>query len=153
MTRTDSGRNLWPYLVYGGYGLFALIAIGGAVVLSRSRVDLVSPDYYAQQIGYEGRLNAMRQAALPGHSFQIGPVQAGAFEIQRPATATNMVTGTASLYRPDDQTLDLSMPITFSPAGSMSIPVQGLKAGSWRLKLEWEADKTAHYQEISVYLP
>ncbi|MFO1492038.1 MAG: FixH family protein [Kiritimatiellia bacterium] len=153
MTKTESRANWWPYVVYGGYGLFACIAIGGAILLSRSRVDLVSADYYAQQIGYEGRLNAMRAASLPGHAFQMGLIRDGVLEIQRPSAPAGAITGTACLYRPSDPSLDLSLPLTLSAGGAMSIPVKGLKSGSWRLKLEWEVEKTAHYQEISVNLP
>ena len=152
MSEPKKSFNIWPYAVFGGYGLFACVMIGTAIVLSQERVDLVTPDYYAHQIKYEAHLDATRAAARPGYAFLIGEIKDGVVRLVRPPAATDPVSGTATLYRPSDKDKDVSRPIELT-AGIMKLDVAGLQSGVWRLKLEWESAKTAHYQEVDLYLP
>ncbi len=153
MSETKKPFNIWPYAVFGGYGLFACVTIGTAIVLSQERVDLVTPDYYAQQLQHESRMEATRAAALPGHAFQVGEVKDGSLRLARPPAAPAELRGTATLYRPSDKDQDFSRPIELGNDGVMNLDLAGLQHGVWRLKLEWEAAQTAHYQEVDLFLP
>ena len=153
MSEPKKSFNVWPYAIFGGYGLFACIMIGTVIVLSRERVDLVTPEYYANQIKYEAHLDATRAAARPGYAFLIGEIKDGVVRLVRPSAVTEPLSGTATLYRPSDKDKDVSRPIELGEDGGMNLAVAGLQPGVWRLKLEWEVAKTAHYQEVDLFLP
>ena len=101
MSEPKKSFNIWPYAVFGGYGLFACVMIGTAIVLSQERVDLVTPDYYAHQIKYEAHLDATRAAARPGHAFLVGEIKDGVVPLVRPPAATDPVSGKPLTMRMD----------------------------------------------------
>ncbi|MFC7666954.1 FixH family protein [Hymenobacter humi] len=63
---TTSSRNIWPYAIVATFVLFAAY-IGYMVQRAmRTNVDLVSADYYQQELAHQQRMESVaRTAALP----------------------------------------------------------------------------------------
>jgi nitrogen fixation protein FixH len=143
-------RNLWPHAIVATFVLFAAY-IGTMVQQAlRTSVDLVSPDYYQQELRFQQRLDAVaRTAALPA------PVrihfEAAARRLQLtlpPALAGQPVQGTLQFFRPSDQRLDLRLP--FAPTGQppqQTLSTRALRPGLWRLRLDFTAAGQAYFLE------
>lgn len=143
-------RTLWPYAIIATFVLFACF-IGYMVQRAfRADVDLVSPDYYKQEIAYQQRMESVaRTAALPA-PVQIDYDRA----TQRltlqlpPALAGQAVRGTLHFFRPSNQKLDFKLP--FAPVGSptrQQLNTSKLQPGFWRLRVDFEAGGQQYFVE------
>lgn len=150
-----SHRSLWPYAVIVTFVLFASY-IGFMVSRAmRTSVDLVSPDYYQQELRYQQRMESVaRTQALPA------PVQVRyerttqRLTLQLPsALARQAVRGELHFFRPSDQQLDFTLP--FAPAGDparQELSTARLAAGYWRLQVDFTAGGQPYFieKELSI---
>lgn len=148
-------RTSWPYAIVATFVLFASY-IGYMVQHAlRTTVDLVSPDYYQQELRYQQRMESVaRTAALPA------PVQVryepGAQRLTLalpPALAGQAVQGQVHFFRPSDQALDFTLP--FAPTGEprqQQVNTSRLQAGYWRLRLDFTASGQQYFveKELSI---
>ena len=148
-------RTLWPYAVIATFVLFASF-IGYMVQRAfHTDVELVSPDYYKQEIAYQKRMESVaRTAALPA------PVQidydraAQRLTLQLPsALAGQPVGGTLHFFRPSDQKLDFKLP--FAPVGSparQQLNTSKLQPGYWRLRIDFTAGDHQYFIEKELII-
>ncbi|MBD2767916.1 FixH family protein [Hymenobacter sp. BT664] len=152
---TTTRRNLWPAAIIATFVLFAGY-IGYMVQQAmRTSVDLVSVDYYQQELAFQQRLESVaRTAALPAPvrvSYQPG---ARRLTLQLPPSlAAQAVHGTLHFFRPSDQRLDFKLP--FEPTGDSArqhLNTSRLRPGHWRLRLDFTAGRQQYFieQELTI---
>ncbi|MET4108317.1 FixH family protein [Hymenobacter sp. UYP22] len=148
-------RTRWPYAIVAAFVLFASF-IGYLVQQAmRTSVELVSPDYYQQELTYQQRMETVaRTAALPA-PVQIEPDAATRrLRLQLPAAmAGQPVAGTIHLFRPSDQRLDFSLPLRPSTALQQQVSTAKMPAGYWRVRLDFTAGGQAYCVERTITLP
>ena len=143
-------RTLWPYAVIAAFVLFAGF-IGYMVQRAfHTDVDLVSPDYYKQEIAYQQRMESVaRAAALPAPVRIDYDRAAQRLTLQLPpALAGQPVRGTLHFFRPSNQKLDFKLP--FEPVGNSAqqqLNMSRLQPGHWRLRLDFEAGGQQYFIE------
>jgi len=150
VTSPSRSRSRWPYAIIAAFVLFAGY-IGFMVQQAlRTTVDLVSPDYYQQELCYQQRIEATaRTAALPA-PVRV-KVEAAARRLRLtlpPALAGQPVRGTLQFFRPADQRLDFTVP--FAPAGQplqQALSTRALRPGHWRLRLAFTAGPQEYFLE------
>ncbi|GAA4495897.1 hypothetical protein GCM10023172_08410 [Hymenobacter ginsengisoli] len=148
-------RTLWPYAIIATFVLFAGY-IGFMVQRAmRTTVDLVSPDYYQQELRYQQRMESVaRTAALPAPvQVQYEPARQRLTLTLPPALAGQPVRGQVHFFRPSDQKLDFTLP--FAPSGerpAQQLSTSRLQAGYWRLRLDFEAGGQQYFleKELSI---
>jgi hypothetical protein len=121
--------NLWPYAIIATFVLFASY-IGFMVQQAmRTSVDLVSADYYQQEIAYQKRIESVaRTAALPA------PVQ-----VRYDGEAQRL-------------TLDFKLPFTPAENAPQQLNTAKLQPGYWRLRIDFVAGGQQYFvdQELSI---
>ena len=143
-------RTLWPYAIIATFVLFACF-IGYMVQRAfHTDVELVSPDYYKQEIAYQQRMESVaRTAALPAPVRIDYDRAAQRLTLQLPAALTRQpVRGTLHFFRPSDQKLDFKLP--FEPVGSparQQLNTSKLQPGYWRLRIDFEAGNQQYFVE------
>lgn len=146
-------RSRWPYAIIAAFVLFAGF-IGYMVRQAmRTSVDLVSPDYYAQELQHQQRMSAVaRTAALPAGAVAIGyDAAARTVALQLTAAlARQQPSGQLQFFRPSDQALDFSVPLQPDAQGRQRLSTARLKPGYWRLRLDFEAAGQAYFVEKSI---
>ena len=110
------------------------------VVLSfrdpESNHDLVTEDYYKQELTYQQDIDAARNLEQPGARIQVAKTPDG-LRIGFPeAFAPEKIKGTISLYRPSNKQLDFKTPIQLSER-QLLIPKSRLLDGRWDIRIEW----------------
>ena len=63
------------------------------------------------------------------------------------------LTGTVTLYRPSDLTLDRTWELKLDAARRHILPVGELASGLWRVRVQWSDGAGEFYQEAVVTLP
>ena len=148
-------RSLWPYAIIAVFVLFAGY-IGYMVQRAmRTNVDLVSADYYQQELAYQQRMESVaRTAALPAPVEVTHDRATQRLTLQLPpALASQAVQGTLHFFRPSDEKLDFRLP--FTPTGDparQQLSTSKLLPGRWRLRLDFTAGGQQYYvdKELTI---
>lgn len=114
------------------------------------RVDLVSPDYYAQSLQLDRRMEAERNALALGTTLSIAERSDRTIRVSLPRELAAAATGTIRLYRassaPDDRELALAVNVD----GYQDVALDGLAAGRWTVQVQWTALGRAYYVHRDV---
>ena len=146
MTPTKS-RTIWPYAIIAVFVLFAGY-IGYMVQQAmRTTVDLVSPDYYQQELAYQKRMESVaRTAALPAPVELRYEAAAQRLLLRLPPTmAGQPVQGQIHFFRPSDQKLDFTLPLQAGPRQQFN--TAQMQAGYWRVRLDFTAGSQTYFVE------
>ncbi|WP_400191590.1 FixH family protein [Hymenobacter sp. B81] len=148
-------RSLWPYAIIATFVLFALF-IGSMVKQAMSSsVDLVSKDYYRQELEHQQRMEATaRTRALAAEAVVRYQAAAHQLEVQLPAALQGQaLSGTVQFFRPSDQTRDFSVPLQPDADLRQVLSTARLQPGYWRVRLDFSADGQRYFVEQNVTIP
>jgi len=125
------------------------------VVLSfrdpQSNHDLVTEDYYQQELKYQEDLDAADNLDKTGWQIQVAKTAEGLRVGFPEALAPQKIKGTISLYRPSNKQLDFKTPIQLSER-QLLIPKSRLLDGRWDIRIEWMYEgKPYLYQNKLTY--
>jgi hypothetical protein len=132
--------------------LVYLLFVAGIMFLvlqsGRQKIDLVTPDYYEQEIKYQERIDQSKRAeALTGKlSVQS---QGDSLIIRFPEEqAAREIKGHLWVYYPADESLDVKADIrTGNGRAVMVLPVNEKRSGMSILKTNWSCEGIDYYTE------
>ncbi len=105
----------------------------------RSNHDLVTEDYYKQELTYQLEIDAMQRAKGLSTPLKVERIASGML-IQFPKNmAPDKIEGKVSLYRPSNKHLDFDLPISLSNT-HLLIPDKRLLDGRWDMDVKWTYD-------------
>ncbi len=142
----------WGYKILFVYLLFVAGIMYLVFQSSNQKIDLVTEDYYEQEIKYQERIEQMKRANELSENVVVD-VGEGVIDIIFPSEFNGWkVTGNATLYYPANDKMDLSAMVRTDDAKfRMSIP--GDRTGVHILKLNWESGGVTYYSELQLFLP
>lgn len=144
----------WPRLIIAGYVLF-IAYIGNFVRMAMSSdVDLVSKDYYKQEIAYGQHMNTVAQTKENKAEIQITLAgAAGQLVVAFPEFyAGKNVQGTVKFFRPSDAKLDFDLPLNLNDARQQFIPVERLQPGLWKVQVSSEVNGKNYFTQQTITL-
>lgn len=144
-------KSWWPVGLISVFVLFiSWIATFIGIAVSNS-MDLVSPDYYEQEILYQQRIDSMnRLNGLTGFSIRHD-ANVHEISVQLPEEHIGKaVTGRFKFYRPDDAKLDHSIAIQPSETGRQTLSIGDLKPGGWKLETSWVLGDETFYASTNI---
>jgi hypothetical protein len=141
----------WGYKIVIVYCLFIAGILTMVYKCTQQNVDLVSENYYDQEVKYQDQYNRMENSNLPENKLVIN-ASLGLAEVQFPAAYVNSkVDGKVTFFRPDNKNLDFSVPVELT-AGVQKIQSDKLTKGYWKVQIYWNADGKPFYQESKVHI-
>lgn len=137
----------WGKGIFIFYSLF-VIAILWVVVFSFSvDVNLVSDDYYKQEIAYESQIERIKNSESLVEKPTI-VLKSNFVELTFP---TNLKPkGTILFFRPSDSSQDRRIAIALGANGTQQVDFSTQEGGKWIAKLTWSQDKKEYYQEFII---
>jgi len=141
-------RNLWPLGVTLAFALFITGTAALIVTAVSQKGDLVSANYYEQEIKYQTRLDQLNRAASLTDQVTVAfDNVARQIRISLPASHANPQTsGRVQLYRPSAAGLDRELKLELDASGSQSLDAASLEPGLWKVRIHW----TSHQQDYFV---
>ena len=150
-TKKSSGR-LWAWGTVIVYCLFAGGTIGFVLFASTQKVELVSDDYYKNEVVYHdqiervNRTNALDES-VEWHLSDDKKTLDFLFSLRL------VKEGTITFYRPSASAMDKIYTIKTDEAGSQQVSLAGLQEGMWRVKVQWQDnDGKSYYKEANLTL-
>ncbi len=117
----------------------------------RANHDLVTDDYYKQELAYQNEINASKSATDMNATLEVIKSEEGLSIFFPKQFDYKEITGTVSLYRPSNKHLDVDFPISLSKT-HLLIPDNSLLDGRWDIKIKWKYQgKTFLHKEKLVY--
>jgi nitrogen fixation protein FixH len=154
MTSASPTRTVWPYAIIAVFVLFAGY-IGYMVQQAmRTSVDLVSADYYQQELAYGQRMKSVaRTAALPAPVELTHDADAREVRVQLPASlAGQALQGQVHFFRPSDQKLDFALPLRPNAELRQRLSTAAMRPGYWRVRLDFTAGEQAYFVEKELLI-
>ncbi|WP_181304060.1 FixH family protein [Rufibacter sp. XAAS-G3-1] len=145
-------RSMLPYLI-----VLVLVSFAGYIGFMvygamKSEVNLVSEEYYAEELEYTNRMKQVSRAQQLETPIQI--ISAPAAEqlvIQFPAELA-AAKGTVHLFRPSDGKLDITLPLQLNAEGLQHLTTANLKKGKWRVQVTGKVGEKEYYQAQEITL-
>jgi len=137
-------------LVYIGFVAMILTLVFKA---NKENIDLVAPDYYAQELVYQARINAIARASLLADRPAVKADSSGV-QITMPVETHGQITsGEVRFFRPSDAALDRSFPLIPEANGSVMISPKTLTGGYYLAQISWMMKGESYYFEESILIP
>jgi hypothetical protein len=142
----------WGYKIVFVYSVFVAGILYLVVQSSRQQMDLVTDDYYAQEIRYQEKIDQTKRASALSEPIRYQVIAAG-IEVNFPKEfAGKMIMGNALLYYPANEKKDVSANIN-TTQGQMLISIPDKRSGMHILKINWEVEGVSYYFEEAIFLP
>lgn len=144
-------KNPWPIaLTVLCVSAFAF-ATWIAVTMIRQKVELVTPDYYAQDLKHEERMAQQQRARELENPLRVEwQASSQSVVVKLPSP---QATGTIHLYRPSDSKLDRRFDIAPDASGVQTLPADDLASGPWQVIIAWHQNDSSYYQTESLVIP
>ena len=142
----------WGTGILFSYVLFMGITILTTVYFMNQDVNLVTDDYYQQEIKYQDQIDKIeRTNSLP--EKPVIDFDGKGINLAFPNSLLNEnVTGKIHFYRPSNPALDFEIPLSLNNDGSQFISTTQLASGFWRLKLNWTINGNEYYNKKEVII-
>lgn len=139
-----------------GHGLtitfIAFAALIGTLVYKSvtTRCDLVTKDYYKEELEYQNRIDAIKNAnALsPAHIEQNN----NAVTIQLPKETLDSAQGEIWFYCKSDERKDKKFVLHPNQNGEQTIYKNQLFKENYIVKISWNAQQTPYYTEQTIFI-
>jgi nitrogen fixation protein FixH len=144
-------RVNWGTGIALAYALFVAGTTAFVIFALGRPVELVSADYYEQSLTYDQRLDAARRGDALGDAVRVAQAPDGrALIVRLPRERASASTGTLTLYRPSSEAADRVVPLALDAEGDQRVPLAGVAAGRWIVKIEWQSQGRRYYRQAAV---
>src|SRR5690606_2998013 len=130
------------------------VLIGTLVFRSmRVKVDLVSKDYYKEELAYQQVIDSKNNAQALSSPVKINRVEEGVL-IELPYEMHGRsVTGNLWFYCPSNSLKDKKLPLQVDEEGRQLVPLSFTSGGNYILKMDWATEGRHYFQEARVAIP
>ena len=131
--------------------LFICGTISLVVFACSQKQDLVSSDYYEQEIRFQGHLEKLERAHRSARPASIVyDSVAGCIRISVTREAGIPVNGDIQLYRPSAAGMDQHFKLSLDSQGMQSLDASALRSGLWKVRVSWMVDNQEYFLEKSI---
>jgi nitrogen fixation protein FixH len=140
----------WGFGIAAVYTLFVGSMIVFAIKASQQHYDLVSDNYYEDAVGYQQKIDAVKNASVSGLSIKYLSDN-NAVEIISEGETKN-VSGTLTFYKPDKAGDDFQLSFSTDDTGKQLLSLKKLAHGYWKMKATWNMNDKNCYTEQRIFI-
>jgi len=146
--------NLWPIGIAVVCAMFVACTASLIVVACSQNTDLVSPDYYEQELRYQGQIDRIQRTRTSAAQAAVAydAIAQSITVSLPPGEARSNVLGSVVLYRPSAAGMDRTVKLKPDANGVQHIDTTGLAPGLWKIRVTWTAEQEEYYLEQRVVL-
>ncbi|WP_377469552.1 FixH family protein [Pontibacter silvestris] len=145
--------SLWPYAIVTAIVLFMSYIIYFVVQAMGQDVDLVSTNYYQQEIAYQEHMDKVGRTKATGDVQLNYNAEAQNILLQLPAGfKSKRVNGNISFFRPSDDALDFDVQLQLGRDMSQLVSAEEMKSGLWKVRVNFTADTETYFTEKTILI-
>lgn len=139
-------RINWGVRIIIMYSAFVLFMLFMVYKCTLQHYDLVSSDYYAQELKYQNVIDGHNNLQALNQKVIISNL-GDKYDIQLPVAGGNISNGEVFFYRPSNASGDLKIPVA---SNNIQVTKSKLTEGLYKVKITWTAGGKAYYDEQSL---
>lgn len=143
----------WGWKIFIGYTSFVLFILYMVYRAVGVDFELVTPDYYGAEMGFQGQIDRTKAANDKGYNAKVLVVENGINVQFSPFEPGAVTSGKVIFFRPSSVELDREFQWKVDEEGSMFLPNNQFQRGQYTFKLDGVYNGTAFYIEDSVFIP
>ncbi len=130
------------------YTIFAAVLIFAVIKSTSYDNSLVSDQYYADDLKYQEHYVKLVNSKALTEDLKI--VRGKTDVTLTFPEEVGAVQGEIVFFCPSDSKQDFTLPVRPDAERRQSVPIEGLKPGLWKVKVDWQADGKTYYKEEMV---
>lgn len=138
----------WGVKIAALYIGFVILILTMVNMAMNQKVDLVSKDYYEQELNYQDKIDKANRTAGLKEELNV-KVSEHSLLLKFPEQFKGQpVKGKIYFFRPSDESMDKT--INFSLTDSslvLNVGTDQLKKGAYKTQIDWEVNKEKYYTE------
>jgi len=136
------------------FGLFICGTIGMIVFACSQKADLVSADYYEQELKYQAQLDRLNRTGQLASRAEVAydAAQQRITVCLPPEQVRRPVSGRIHLYRPSAAGLDRQLDLRPDEQGVHALDAADLRPGLWKVRVSWTVDHQDYYLDQIVVI-
>ncbi|MFT4739053.1 MAG: hypothetical protein ACI8QD_000961 [Cyclobacteriaceae bacterium] len=143
----------WGQSIALVFTAFAALMIYMVVTSFQANVDLVTEDYYMEELNFQQRIDKTNNVESEQKEVRHQLMTSG-LELTFPEVSDQAkVTGQIQIYRPSLATMDREVPVTIDLNRQQNIAPSMLSPGKYIIKIDWTDGYLLYYQEIELMIP
>ena len=115
------------------------------------KVELVSADYYAQELKFQDKIDATNNAKGVSESIHYSIVGKTIFLKIDSMMRTNDFSGTVTFFRPSDSSKDVQLKFNFIN-NEQIIDTKKLEHGVYKMQLNWISNHKSYFKEEVIFI-
>lgn len=145
-------KSILPYIIIAVFVAFGTFIISMVVKSMKSDVNLVSKDYYADELAYEEQIQKETRSKPYQKEVSVSLLAAEKMMRLQLPKELEKIEGNILLYRPSSSKMDKQIPLQINQHGEQYIETKELQKGIWLVKIFLNsANKTYYFErEISI---
>ena len=130
--------------------LFILTFVYRSAVMDEYQHELVSEDYYGDELHYQEEIDKINNASKLDVDLTMVRTADGLTFRFPEDMEPEKISGTISLQRPSNKSLDLKMPIVLTDSGFL-IPDQKLASGKYLVVVDWKHENSEYMFKDEIF--
>lgn len=115
------------------------------------KIELVSKDYYAQELKYQDKLDAINNNNALSNSIDHSVENGTIFLKINPEIVGSDFSGTVNFFRPSDSTKDVQLKMNFEN-NQQIISTRILLHGTYKMQLSWKCNGKNYFKENVIFI-
>ncbi|MVM31757.1 nitrogen fixation protein FixH [Spirosoma sp. HMF4905] len=122
--------------------------------MTRERIDLVSENYYQNEIEYQQHIDRVSNAQSIQAGFNFSKIMTYLADQQQVVFVlpNRLQKGEITFYRPGDSRQDFRVNVPAKHPTRQVIPTKSLAKGNWRVQFTWSDGQREYYKEEQIFL-
>lgn len=142
----------WGHKIIIVFIIFAAGIITLVTKSMRTKIDMVTKDYYGEELKYQDVIDGKQNARSLSAPVLIAQ-QAEGIAVTFPRELHgSTLTGNIKFYRPSDEAMDIEMPLLLNDEGKQLINRQLFSKGNYQVKVQWQSKGKPFYQEAFFHI-
>lgn len=133
------------------YTAFVLFILTMVYMSFGEKFDLVTDDYYAQEIAYQDKIDSKERLKELNEDLQIS-LDGEHLQIKFPHADHTSAKGKIHCFRPSDEAKDFIVDVNIV-SGKQLIPIERFSKGKYLIKIDWMANEASYYSEQVIIIP
>lgn len=151
--QNNKSFTLWPYAIVICMVLFMAYIAMFVYKAMKQDVDLVSKDYYQQEIEYQDRIESVKRTQALGDVMLAYNAESKSILLQMPATYKDKnLSGTVTLFRPSDDKMDKEIPLQLGRDQSQLVETNDLESGLWKVCVNFTDGEDTYYSQKTIQI-
>ncbi len=114
-------------------------------------IDLVSDNYYSDEINFQDRIDQKANLMALGEEVKVSQIGKDQVQFKFPKEHST-ATGEIHFYHVSRKLFDKRFPIQLDSISRQDLNTKALVAGRYRVKMSWSAEGKDYFQESEIFI-